>query len=68
MGRINLKKFRIGLGLKSKEFAEKTNISKEHYSNIELGKSNPSYEYIETFEKVFNVDEKEVWGLFKKSE
>lgn len=67
MGRINLKKFRIGLGLKSKEMAEKTNISKEHYSNIELGKSDPSYEYIENFEKTFDVNVKEVWWLFKKS-
>lgn len=67
MRRINLKKFRIGLDLKSKEMAEATSISKEHYSNIELGKSDPSYEYIENFEKTFNVDVKDVWWLFKKA-
>ena len=68
MGRINLKKFRIDLGLKSKEIAEKTYISRQHYSNIETGKVDPSHEYLEEFQKVFNVDDKDMWGLFKKSE
>lgn len=64
--RINLKKFRIDKGLKSKEMAEKTGISKEHYSNIETGKKIPTSEYIDNFERIFNVDAKDVWVLFKK--
>lgn len=67
MRRINLKKLRIELDLKSQEMAEKLGISKQYYSNIENGRHNPSYEVIEVFEKVFNVDEKDVWGLFKKA-
>ena len=67
MRRLNLKKFRIDLNLKSKQMAEKTGISISHYSNIENGKKNPTYEYIEGFEKKFNVDEKDVWVLFKKA-
>ena len=67
MGRLNLKKFRIDLMLKSGQMAEKTGISRAHYSNIENGKRNPTYEYIEEFEKTFGVEESKVWGLFKKA-
>lgn len=67
MGRLNLKKFRIDLNLKSKQMAEKTGISKSHYSNIENGKKNPTYEYLEEFEKIFNIDEETLWWLFKKA-
>lgn len=67
MGRVNLKKFRIERGLKSQEVAEKTGITRQHYSNIENGKRNPTYEFLSTFEKVFNIDERDVWVLFKKA-
>ena len=67
MSRINLKKFRIDLHLMSKEMAEMTGISKAHYSNIENGRKNPTYEYLELFEEIFNVDVKDVWWLFKKA-
>lgn len=67
MGRLNLKKFRIELNLKSKQMAEKTGISRSHYSNIENGKKDPTYEYMGKFEKVFEVEESKMWGLFKKA-
>lgn len=66
MGRINLKKFKIELGLNSTKMAEKVGISRQYYSNLENGKCDPSYELLEVFEKVFNLDAKDVWLLFKK--
>lgn len=66
LGRINLKKFKIEQGLNSTEMAEKVGITRQHYSNLECGKCNPSYELLEAFEKVFNLDAKDVWLLFKK--
>lgn len=67
MSRKNLKKFRIDLNLKAKEVAEKTKISGSHYSNIENGSKDPSYDYMVLFAETFNIDEKDVWLLFKKS-
>ena len=66
MGRINLKKFRIDLNLKAKEIAKKTNISSSHYSNIENGINDPKWDYMNLFAETFNVDDKDVWVLFKK--
>lgn len=68
MKRLNLKKFRISLDLKSKQMADIMKLSKQHYSNIENGKKDPTYEFMEEFEKTFNVDVRDVWWLFKKSE
>lgn len=64
MKRTKLKLFRVGLGLQSKEMAEKMGISKTHYSNIENGHKNPTYEAVEEFEELFGVDN--VWEIFRK--
>lgn len=71
MKRKNLIKFRTDLGLKSKEFAEKLDVSRVHYSDIENGKSNPSFGFITKFEKVcqeMNKEIDDIWELFKVSE
>lgn len=65
MDRVKLRMFRLEQGLKSKEMAAKTCISPSHYSNIENGVKNPTYEYMKDFEEIFNIDEKDMWGLFK---
>lgn len=66
MKRKNLVKFRIDLGLKSQEMAEKLEIGRVHYSNIENGKADPTYGFILKFEKTFKDQYEDVWELFKK--
>lgn len=67
--RINLIKFR-----KTREkgkrsinyFAEQLGITRQHYSDIEKGISNPSFKLMEKFAKVFEGEYQDVWELFKK--
>ena len=66
MKRKNLIKFRIDLGLKSKEVAEKLDITKTRYSNIENGKAEPSIELLYKFQDVFDVDD--ILELMKKED
>ena len=69
--RKNLIKLRADLGLKSQEFAELLEISRQHYSNIENGKVDPTFGIITRLEKVLdnaNYVIDDVWKLFKKSE
>lgn len=68
MKRKNLKKFRIDMNLKSKEMAEKLGISLVHYSNIENGKVDPTFGFMEKFEEAFKNEYQDIWELFKKSE
>lgn len=66
MKRKNLIKFRIDLGLKSKEMAEKLGLIPPVYSNIENGKKEPSIELAYKIQDVFGVDD--VLELLKKAE
>ena len=68
MKRKNLIKFRINLGLKSKEVAKMLEISNVHYSNIETGKVNPTFGLMRKFEEVFKDQFEDIWELFKISE
>lgn len=52
----NLIKFRIDLGLSSKEMANKLNLSTTAYSNLENGKKKPTIELAFTIQEVFGVD------------
>ena len=68
MRRKNLVKLRADLGLKSQEFAELLEISRQHYSNIENGKVDPTFGIITRLEKVLdNAGYKieDIWNLFK---
>lgn len=49
-------KFRIDLGLSSKEMATKLNLSTTAYSNLENGKKKPTIELAFTIQNVFGVD------------
>ena len=69
MKRKNLIKFRIDLGLKSQEMAEKLGISRVHYSYIENGKKDPTFGFLEKFEstcKEMDIELDDIWELFKK--
>ena len=50
--------------LKQREVSKALNISVGHYSNIERGKTDPSFEVLMRFRKVY--PEKDILGLFEK--
>ena len=64
MKRKNLMKFRIDMGYKSKDMAEKLGITNTKYSNIENGKVEPSLEFIYKFQEIFDVED--ALELFRK--
>ena len=69
--RKNLIKLRADLNLKSQEFAELLEISKQHYSNIENGKVDPTFGIISRLEKFLDnasYEIEDIWNLFKKGE
>lgn len=68
--RLNLIKFRKTRvkGKRSKKyFADTLGISRQHYSNIEDGLSNPSFELLERFYEIFSDEYDDLWEIFKKS-
>lgn len=69
--RFNLIKFRKTRekGKRSKTYFSKAlNITRQHYSNIENGLSNPSYDLMIRFGEVFKDQYEDIWELFKKVE
>lgn len=68
MKRINLKLFRMKMGLMSKEMAQLLGINPTYYSNIESGRVDPSYEVAEKFGNIFRGKYDDFWELFKKEE
>lgn len=71
--RFNLIKFRKtrGKGRRSiKYFADQLDITRQHYTDIESGKSNPSFglmeKFYETFETELIDDYSDMWLLWKK--
>lgn len=64
MKRYNLKSFRERQKLTQQEMADKLEIAKITYVNIERGVHNPSFGLLEKFEEVFEYDD--IWELFKK--
>ena len=64
MKRKNLVKFRIDMGYKSKDMADKLGITTTKYSNLENGKVEPSLDFIYKFQEIFDVED--VLELFRK--
>lgn len=56
--------WRIEKRLRQKDIAEKLGITNGHYSSIEKGISNPSYEMLIKFQDVFKVTD--ILSLFEK--
>lgn len=61
--RKNLVKFKVDLGLKSKDMAKRLGITNTKYSNIENGRVDPSIELLFKFREEFDADD--VLELFK---
>lgn len=62
--RKNLIKFRIDMGYKSKDMADKLGITLTKYSNLENGRVEPSLDFIYKFQEIFDVED--VLELFRK--
>lgn len=58
--------WRIEQRLKQKEIAERLGITLAHYSNLERGMTNPSYELLEKFKHIFKI--RNVMELFEREE
>lgn len=56
--------WRIEQRLKQKQIAEKLGVTLAHYSNLERGESNPSYELLVKFKDIFKVTD--VLDLFER--
>lgn len=63
--RLKLLVFRKSQGLTQQQMAMKLGIHSTHYSRIETGDSNPSYELMEKFKETFGVAE--TFELFEKN-
>ena len=66
MRRKNLKIFRIEQDLTQSDMAERVGCSRDAYSSIELGKRNPSYDFMVDFQNAFNVPNENMWGLMER--
>lgn len=69
--RINLIRFRKTRekGKKSKTyFADVLGITRQHYADIENGKSNPSFGLMKQFGKEFEGEYEDLWELFDNGE
>lgn len=64
MKRYNLVNFRKRKELTQKEMADKLEVAKSTYVNIERGVSHPSWGVMQRFADVFQLDE--IWCYFKK--
>lgn len=64
MPRLELLRFRKSQHLTQKAMAEKLEITPTHYSRIETGVSNPSFEIMERFKETFKVED--AFKLFEK--
>ena len=58
--------WRIEQRLKQKDIAEKLGVTLAHYSNLERGTTNPSYELLVKFNDMFKV--KDILDLFEREE
>lgn len=64
--RLNLLMFRKKRNLNQKKVADMVGISLNHYSRIERGLINPSYNLMERFKEKFNLTNEEIYNLFEK--
>lgn len=52
----NLKKIRLELKISAQKFADSLNVSRGSIVQYETGKRKPSYEFMESLHKVYNVN------------
>ena len=65
MKRKNLKLFRVSHDLTQGQFANKVNVSRAVYSNIERGRTDANQEFWNNLQSVFSIPDAEMWKLQK---
>lgn len=55
-------------GLLSKEMAEKLGVNLTYYSNVENGRVDPSFDFVQKFGIMFRGEYEDFWELFEKTE
>ena len=66
MRRKRLKIFRIEQDLTQSDMAVRLGCERATYSAIELGRRNPSFDFMVKFQKVFNVPAESMWALWER--
>ncbi len=66
MRRVNLKIFRIQHNLTQSDIAERVGCSRDAYREIESGKRNPSYDFMEKFKVAFDIPAENMWNLMER--
>lgn len=66
--RINLKLFRIKNRLTQNEMADRLNISRSTYVNIENGKSDCTLKFFNSLQREFGIKDEDMWELTKKGD
>lgn len=56
------------MGLLSKEMAEKLGVNATYYSNVENGRIDPSFDFVQKFGNLFRGQYEDFWVLFEKGE
>lgn len=64
--RFNLFLFRKKKKLTQKDMANKLEVSRPHYCDIENGEADPKFSLMEKFEEAFKDEYDDIWELFKK--
>ncbi|MFP4041881.1 MAG: helix-turn-helix transcriptional regulator [Bacteroidales bacterium] len=59
--RKKLKEARTNMGYTQKEVAEKTDITRAHYTNIELGNKDPSFRVARKIKKVLKEEDDDIF-------
>ena len=55
-------------GLFQEEMANRLDITRQHYSNLENGLTNPSFELMVKFGEVFKGEYEDMWELWKNEQ
>lgn len=66
---LNLKLFRVAHNLTQEEMADKLNVSRSVYSNIERGRNRGAdFRFWSNLQKAFNISNEEMFRLMKPEE
>lgn len=66
MERRNLKVLRIGKGLTQEQMAERLEMARSTYSQIESGRIGASRRFARKLQEAFMIHDEDMWALLKK--
>ena len=68
MKRYEMRRIRQKHYMSVEDISIKLNTTKNNIYLIEQGKRNGSYQFWVSFQKLFNIDNEEMWGIIKEGE